>query len=100
MLQFIIRRLITSIPVLLGVIVIVFILVRVIPGDPCTALLGEKANAERCAQFNERIGLHQPLPVQLGIYLKDVATLDLARRPSSASPSSSSSSSACRRPSS
>ena len=77
MLQFIIRRLITSIPVLLGVIVIVFILVRVIPGDPCTALLGEKANAERCAQFNERIGLHQPLPVQLGIYLKDVATLDL-----------------------
>jgi peptide/nickel transport system permease protein len=77
MLQFIIRRLITSIPVLLGVIVIVFVLVRVIPGDPCTALLGEKANAERCAQFNERIGLHQPLPVQLGIYLKEVATLDL-----------------------
>ena len=77
MLQFIVRRLITSIPVLLGVVVIVFILVRVIPGDPCTALLGEKANAERCAQFNERIGLHQPLPVQLGIYLKDVATLDL-----------------------
>jgi len=77
MLQFIIRRLITSIPVLLGVMVIVFVLVRVIPGDPCTALLGEKANAERCAQFNERIGLHQPLPVQLGIYLKEVATLDL-----------------------
>ena len=77
MLQFIVRRLITSIPVLLGVVVIVFIIVRVIPGDPCTALLGEKANAERCAQFNERIGLHQPLPVQLGIYLKDVATLDL-----------------------
>jgi len=77
MLQFIIRRLITSIPVLLGVIVIVFVLVRVIPGDPCTALLGEKANAERCAQFNERIGLHQPIPVQLGIYLKEVATLDL-----------------------
>src|SRR3954468_12009266 len=67
MLQFIIRRLITRIPVLL----------RVIPGAPCTALLGEKANAERCAQFNERIGLHQPLPVQLGIYLKEVATLDL-----------------------
>jgi peptide/nickel transport system permease protein len=77
MLQFIIRRLITSIPVLIGVMVIVFVLVRVIPGDPCTALLGEKANAERCAQFNERIGLHQPLPVQLGIYLKEVATLDL-----------------------
>jgi peptide/nickel transport system permease protein len=76
MLQFIIRRLVASIPVLLGVVVIVFVIVRVIPGDPCTALLGEKANAERCAQFNERIGLHQPIPVQLGIYLKDVVTLD------------------------
>jgi peptide/nickel transport system permease protein len=76
MLQFIIRRLVASIPVLLGVVVIVFVIVRVIPGDPCTALLGEKANAERCAQFNERIGLHQPIPVQLAIYLKDVVTLD------------------------
>ena len=76
MIQFIVRRLLSSIPVLLGVVVMVFILVRVIPGDPCTALLGEKANAERCAQFNARIGLDQPIPVQLGIYLKDVATLD------------------------
>ena len=65
MIQFFVRRLIASIPVLLGVIVIVFVLVRVIPGDPCTATLGEKANAERCAQFNERIGLHEPIPVQL-----------------------------------
>lgn len=77
MIQFIVRRLLSSIPVLLGVVVMVFILVRIIPGDPCTALLGEKANAERCAQFNARIGLDQPIPVQLGIYLKDVATLDL-----------------------
>ena len=30
--------------------------IRVIPGDPCTATLGEKANAERCAEFNQRIG--------------------------------------------
>ncbi len=76
MIQFIIRRLLASIPVLIGVVIIVFVIVRVIPGDPCTALLGEKANAERCAQFNARIGLHEPIPVQLGIYLKDVASLD------------------------
>jgi peptide/nickel transport system permease protein len=75
--QFILRRLLASIPVLLGVVVIVFVLVRVIPGDPCTATLGEKANAERCAIFNKRIGLDEPIPVQLGIYLKDVATFDL-----------------------
>jgi peptide/nickel transport system permease protein len=77
MIQFIIRRLLLSIPVLLGVIIVVFTLVRVIPGDPCTALLGEKANAQRCAEFNARIGLNEPIPVQLGIYLRDVVTLDL-----------------------
>src|SRR5436309_1278979 len=77
MIQFIVRRLIASIPVLLGVVIIVFVLVRVIPGDPCTATLGEKANAERCAEFNARIGLTQPIPIQLGIYLKEVVTLDL-----------------------
>ena len=53
MIQFIIRRLIASIPVLLGVVVIVFVIVRVIPGDPCTALLGEKANAERIKDLIE-----------------------------------------------
>jgi len=77
MIQFVVRRLIASIPVVLGVVVIVFILARVIPGDPCTAALGEKANAERCAEFNTRIGLHEPILVQLGIYLKQLATLDL-----------------------
>jgi peptide/nickel transport system permease protein len=75
--QFIVRRLIASIPVVLGVAVIVFVLARVIPGDPCTAALGERANAQRCEQFNVRYGLNEPIPVQLGIYLKDLAALDL-----------------------
>jgi peptide/nickel transport system permease protein len=75
--QFIVRRLFASIPVLLGVAVIVFVLARVIPGDPCTATLGERANAQRCEQFNERYGLNESIPVQLGIYLKDLASLDL-----------------------
>lgn len=77
MIQFIIRRLIASIPVLLGVVVIVFVLARVIPGDPCTATLGERANAERCEVFNRRYGLYEPIPIQLGIYIKDLASLDL-----------------------
>jgi peptide/nickel transport system permease protein len=75
--QFIVRRLIASIPVLLGVAVIVFLLARVIPGDPCTATLGERANAQRCEEFNERFGLNEPIFVQLGIYLQDLAALDL-----------------------
>jgi peptide/nickel transport system permease protein len=75
--QFIVRRLISSIPVLLGVIVVVFVLARVIPGDPCTATLGERANAARCEDFNRRYGLYEPVPIQLGIYIKDLASLDL-----------------------
>jgi peptide/nickel transport system permease protein len=75
--QFIIRRLLASIPVLAGVVLIVFLLARVIPGDPCSSALGEHATPERCAQFNARFGLHEPIPVQLGIYLNDLAHFDL-----------------------
>jgi peptide/nickel transport system permease protein len=75
--QFIVRRLLSSIPVLIGVAVIVFLLARVIPGDPCTAALGERANEQRCEVFNERFGLNEPIPVQLGIYFADLASLDL-----------------------
>ncbi|MEJ7695433.1 MAG: hypothetical protein WKF78_01970 [Candidatus Limnocylindrales bacterium] len=49
MTRFIIRRLLSSIPVLLGVLLLVFVLVRVIPGDPCTATYGEKATPALCA---------------------------------------------------
>jgi peptide/nickel transport system permease protein len=59
------------------VILIVFTLVRVLPGDPCVAALGEKATPERCEVFNERFGLNEPLPVQLGIYVGDLASFDL-----------------------
>jgi peptide/nickel transport system permease protein len=75
--RFIIRRLLASIPVLLGVVAVVFILTRVIPGDPCQAALGEKANPATCFQFRQRFGLNEPLPVQFGIYLGDLATGNL-----------------------
>jgi ABC-type dipeptide/oligopeptide/nickel transport system permease component len=75
--RFVIRRLLVSIPVLLGVIAIVFILARVIPGDPCIAALQEKATPEACFQFRARFGLNEPLPIQFVIYLKDLATGDL-----------------------
>ncbi|MEX1168567.1 MAG: ABC transporter permease [Chloroflexota bacterium] len=77
MIRFIIRRVLSSIPVLLGVILIVFTLVRVLPGDPCVAALGEKATEASCAAFNERFGLNEPLPIQLGIYIGDLASFDL-----------------------
>lgn len=72
MIRFIIRRLLVSIPVLIGVVAVVFILTRVIPGDPCTAALGEKANAQTCFEFAQRVGLNQPLPVQFAIYMQNL----------------------------
>jgi peptide/nickel transport system permease protein len=77
MLRFIVRRLLTAIPVLLGIVVLVFFLARVIPGDACLAALGERASEEVCAEWSERVGLDKPLPVQLVRYLGDVLTGDL-----------------------
>jgi peptide/nickel transport system permease protein len=74
---FILRRILLTIPVLLGIVFLVFVLARVIPGDPCTAVLGERATKEVCDAFIVRHGLDQPLPVQFGIYLGQVVTGDL-----------------------
>jgi peptide/nickel transport system permease protein len=61
-----------AIPVLLGILVVTFLLARLIPGDPCRSILGEKATAEACERFAELKGLDKPMPTQLGIYMTDV----------------------------
>jgi peptide/nickel transport system permease protein len=77
MIQYSIRRFILAIPVVFGVLLLVFILSRAIPGDPCRSILGEKATEQACEQFNVRMGLDEPLPVQFWIYLKNLASGDL-----------------------
>jgi len=77
MIRFIIRRILAGIPVVLGVIAMVFVLARVIPGDPCRAALQEKANAATCQAFNTRFGLNEPIPIQFVLYLRDIATGNL-----------------------
>ena len=76
MLTFILRRLALSIPVLIGILIVTFALGRSIPGNPCTALLGEKANPTVCAAFIERYGLNKPLPEQYLIFLRSVSRGD------------------------
>ncbi len=76
MLRFILRRLLLAIPVLLGVIFVVFALSRLIPGDPCRAQLGEKATPAVCEAFIHRYGFDQPIPVQFGVYLGNLAQGD------------------------
>jgi len=77
MTQYIVRRVLVGIPVLLGVILIVFVLARVIPGDPCRAALGEKATDVICDAFNVRYGLNEPIPVQFLVYLGSLVHGDL-----------------------
>ncbi|RMF78040.1 MAG: ABC transporter permease [Chloroflexi bacterium] len=72
MLQFIIRRLVSSIPVLIGIMVVTFTLARAIPGDPCRSVLGERATDTICDAFIERNGLNKPLPTQFAIYFSNV----------------------------
>ncbi len=77
MIQFTIRRLFLAIPVLFAILLVTFLLARAIPGDPCRAILGEKASAEACERFSIRNGLDKPVPVQFGIYMANVAKGDL-----------------------
>ncbi len=77
MIRFIIRRLILAVPVLIGILFITFMLNRLIPGDPCRAMLGEKATDQVCDAFLERYGLNEPIPVQFVYYFGRVLTGDL-----------------------
>ena len=77
MLKFVLRRLTFSIPVLIGILLVTFVLARAIPGDPCYAVLGERATPEICEAFFRRNGLNEPLPVQLLIYIRNFAQGDL-----------------------
>jgi peptide/nickel transport system permease protein len=75
--RFILRRLLVTIPVLLGIAFVVFALARLVPGDPCRAVLGERATDAVCNDFIHRYGLDQPIPVQFGLYLNQLAHGDL-----------------------
>jgi peptide/nickel transport system permease protein len=78
--QFIVRRLLISIPVIFGVVFIVFVLSRIVPGDPCAAALGERANPRSCATFNARIGLDKPI---IPFLIKDGTSYSITGDPSS-----------------
>lgn len=77
MIQYIFRRVIASIPVLFGILIVTFVLARVIPGDPCRAILGEKATDQVCDRFIKEKGLDKPITTQFAIYVKDMASGNL-----------------------
>lgn len=62
---------------LLGVSLVVFFMVRAIPGDPAQILLGQQASPEQVAEIRAELGLDEPVFVQYGLFLRDAATGDL-----------------------
>lgn len=73
MLRFIVRRLLLTIPVLLGVATLVFSLIHLVPGDPVQAMLGDSATPQDVADVRARLGLDRPLSVQYGAFLSNVS---------------------------
>ncbi|TDR89782.1 ABC transporter permease [Enterovirga rhinocerotis] len=76
MLRFIARRTLLAVPSLLGLLIITFVMIRLVPADPAAALAGDNATPEQVAQIRAQYGLDQPLPVQFLKYLSDVARFD------------------------
>jgi peptide/nickel transport system permease protein len=85
-LRFVVRRLLLLVPILLGLSILVFLWIRALPGNPATALLGERATPEAVAAINEQYALDEPVYEQYWAYLKRIARLDFensitSRRP-------------------
>src|SRR5271170_935920 len=73
MLANILRRFVTVIPTLIGVVIVTFLLTRVLPGDPAVYFAGPAATPESIADIRKSLGLDQPLPVQFLRYVDDLA---------------------------
>jgi peptide/nickel transport system permease protein len=74
---YIIRRVIGLFPVLFGITLLVFFLIRMIPGDPAVVMLGEKARAEDVARVREQLGLNEPLYKQYFLFMGQLLRGDL-----------------------
>jgi peptide/nickel transport system permease protein len=77
--RFIAKRLGRAIPTLLIVAVAVFVLIRMIPGDPAQLMLGDLADPSSLADLRASLGLDRPLPVQFGIWFGHLLEGDLGR---------------------
>ncbi|MCC7275444.1 MAG: ABC transporter permease [Alphaproteobacteria bacterium] len=79
MLRYIIRRLLMTVPTALLVAIAVFVLLRLVPGDPAQLMLGDTATEETLAELRRQLGLDQPIPLQFLYWLGNVLRGDLGR---------------------
>ncbi|MBY6153788.1 ABC transporter permease [Vannielia litorea] len=83
MIRYIIRRLLVAIPTLLAMLTMVFVLVRLVPGDAAVAMLGDQASEQALQALRERLGLDQPIFVQYLSFLGDMLRGDFGTSMSS-----------------
>ena len=77
--RYILRRLISAVPVLLGISIVVFVIMAMIPGDPALAILGSYATPENVAELNRDLGLDKPLVQRYFIWIGNLLQGDLGR---------------------
>ena len=77
MVAYTLRRVALLVPLLFGIVVVVFGLLQLIPGDPAVVLLGQDATPDAVAELRTTLGLDRPLPVQLGRYILNLTRGDL-----------------------
>ncbi|GLQ11933.1 ABC transporter permease [Devosia yakushimensis] len=77
MTRYLLLRLLDAIPTVFLVLLLVFVAMRILPGDPAIAALGDMATPEQLAMFRDRMGLNDPLWLQFINFVKGVLTLDL-----------------------
>ena len=77
MFLFLVRRILSTIPVLLTVAVFVFLILRIGPGDPAAVLAGDTASLQQIEEIRTRLGLNEPLYKQFAIWMGQLATGDL-----------------------
>jgi len=79
MLQYVVKRLLSTIPVLFGISLLLFFMLRMLPGDPAQVLAGQMASPEDIKIIRHQLGLDRPIIVQYGLFLSRLVRFDLGR---------------------
>jgi peptide/nickel transport system permease protein len=79
MFRYVLKRLLSTIPVLLGISFLLFFMLRMLPGDPAQVLAGQMATPEDIRIIRHQLGLDRPIHVQYGLFLGRLARFDLGR---------------------
>ncbi len=77
MFGFVVRRVLSTIPVLGMVALLIFLMLRLTPGDPAAILAGDNGTPQQIAEIREALGLNEPIPKQFAIYIYDILRGDL-----------------------